>query len=196
MIRLAVFASHTGTNFQTICDACNAGRLSARVALLICNNSTAPVMERARLADIPALHLSSKTQPDSEMLDLSMQTALNNAGAELIVLAGYMKKLLPGVLRQFENRIINVHPSLLPKHGGPGFYGHYVHEQVLSSGDTVTGATVHLVNEAYDEGRILMQRELAVKTDDTPESLADRLRPVEHELLINAIQKFADGELP
>lgn len=190
MLRIGVLASHTGTNFQAIVDASRDGLLPARVALLICNNSNAPVIEKAGVASIPALHLSSATHPDD--LDQSICKALQDHSVDLVVLAGYMKKLGESVLTRYEDRIINVHPSLLPKYGGAGFYGARVHQAVLEGGESVTGATVHLVNNEYDEGDILLQETIDIESSDTPESLAARLRPVEHRLLVNAIKLFAD----
>lgn len=193
MIRLGVLASHTGTNFQAILDACQSTQLNAEVTVLISNNSRARVVTRAIEAGVPFKHLSSKTHPTPELLDIAMRNTLESHQVELVVLAGYMKKLGPAVLSRFHNRIINVHPSLLPRYGGVGFYGARVHEAVLAAGDTQTGATVHLVNEAYDDGAILLQESIEVEPGDTPESLAERLRPVEHRLLIQSISQFSEN---
>jgi len=193
MLRIGVLASHQGTNFQAVVDACQQGRIRAHVALLICNNSNAPVMTRARKSGIPTVHLSSLTHPSPDLLDESMNNHLTEKNIDLVVLAGYMKKLAPRVLDAYRDRIINVHPSLLPHHGGPGFYGSRVHKAVLEAGDSETGATVHLVNSEYDMGKNLMQEKITVEVDDTPESLAERLHPIEHKLLIEVIQQFAEG---
>lgn len=190
MLKIGVLASHTGTNFQAIADACQHGDLNASLEILICNNSSAGVMERASRAGIPARHMSSATHPDN--LDQAICDALIQANTQLVVLAGYMKKLGPAVLNEFEDRIINVHPSLLPKYGGEGFYGARVHQAVLDAGESETGATVHLVNAEYDRGDTLLQEKISVKASDTAESLADRLRPIEHQLLINAIKNFSE----
>ena len=193
MLRIGVLASHQGTNFQAVVDACQQGRIRAHVALLICNNSNAPVMTRARKSGIPTVHLSSITHPSPDLLDESMNNHLAEEKIDLVVLAGYMKKLAPCVLDAYRDRIINVHPSLLPQHGGPGFYGSSVHKAVIEAGDSETGATVHLVNSEYDMGKTLMQEKITVEVDDTPESLAERLHPIEHKLLIEVIQQFAEG---
>ena len=193
MLRIGVLASHQGTNFQAVVDACQQGRIRAHVALLICNNSNAPVMTRARRSGIPTVHLSSITHPSPDLLDESMNNHLTEENIDLVVLAGYMKKLAPRVLDAYRDRIINVHPSLLPHHGGPGFYGSRVHKAVIKAGDSETGATVHLVNSEYDMGETLMQEKITVEVDDTPESLAERLHPIEHKLLIEVIQQFAEG---
>jgi len=123
-----------------------------------------------------------------------MNNRLADANIDLVVLAGYMKKLGPRVLETFKDRIINVHPSLLPRHGGPGFYGTRVHKAVIESGDSETGATVHLVNGDYDKGKALLQEKITVNVDDTPDTLAERLHPIEHKLLIEVIQQFAAGK--
>ena len=193
MLRIGVLASHQGTNFQAVANACQQGRVHANVALLICNNSDAPVMARARKSGIPTVHLSSLTHPSSDLLDESMHNNLAEENIDLVVLAGYMKKLGPRVLDAYRDRIINVHPSLLPRHGGPGFYGSRVHKAVIEAGDSETGATVHLVNSEYDMGKTLMQEKITVEVDDTPDSLAERLHPIEHQLLIEVIQQFAEG---
>ncbi|HIE87458.1 MAG TPA: phosphoribosylglycinamide formyltransferase [Pseudomonadales bacterium] len=194
MLRIGVLASHQGTNFQAIVNACQQGRVQANVALLICNNSDAPVMARARKSGVPTVHLSSLTHPSSGVLDESMNNHLAEENIDLVVLAGYMKKLGPRVLEAYRDRIINVHPSLLPRHGGSGFYGSRVHKAVIESGESETGATVHLVNDDYDMGKALLQEKITVKVDDTPDSLAERLHPIEHKLLIEVIQQFAAGK--
>lgn len=195
MLRIGVLASHQGTNFQAIVNACEQDRVQAKVALLICNNSDAPVLARARKSGVPTVHLSSLTHPSANALDESMNNHLVDKDIDLIVLAGYMKKLGRLVLETHRDRIINVHPSLLPRHGGPGFYGSRVHQAVIESGDSETGATVHLVNGDYDMGKTLLQEKISVNLDDTPGSLAERLRPIEHKLLIEVIQQFSAGEI-
>lgn len=192
MLRIGVLASHQGTNFQAIADACAAGEIPARVAVLICNNSGAAVLGRAEKAGIPSRHFSSKTHPDPGDLDAAICECLESAGAELIVLAGYMKKLGPGVLKRYRDRIINVHPSLLPRYGGRGFYGQRVHEAVLANQDTVTGATVHLVTSEYDEGDIIRQAEIEVSPDDTAASLSEKVHQLEYRLLLEVINQFAE----
>ena len=122
-----------------------------------------------------------------------MNDHLAEENVDMVVLAGYMKKLGPRVLDAYRDRIINVHPALLPRHGGPGFYGSRVHKAVIEAGDSETGATVHLVNGEYDMGKTLLQEKITVEVNDTPDSLAERLHPIEHKLLIDVIQQFAEG---
>ena len=189
-LRIGVLASHEGTNFQNIVDACQAGQVKGQVVLLITNNSRARVTERAAAAGVPCRHLSSAGYPDADELDAAILGALVEADVGLVVLAGYMKKLGSKTLRHYAGRIVNVHPSLLPKHGGRGMYGGRVHEAVLASGDEVTGATVHHVTEEYDEGAVILKEETAVRADDTVLTLAARVREIEHRLLIEAIGIF------
>ncbi|MGV0035839.1 MAG: phosphoribosylglycinamide formyltransferase [Candidatus Azotimanducaceae bacterium WSBS_2022_MAG_OTU7] len=194
MLRIGVLASHQGSNFQAILNACQQGRVQANVALLICNNSGAPVMGRAQKSGIPAVHLSSQRYPSPDVLDEAMNNQLIAKDIDLVVLAGYLKKLGARVLKTYRDRIINVHPSLLPRYGGAGFYGLRVHQAVIESGDNETGATVHLVNDHYDMGKTLLQQKITVNAGDTPDSLAKRLHPIERELLIQVIQQFSAGK--
>ncbi len=186
-VRLGVLASGNGTNFQAIIDACASGTLHAKVAIAVSNNSNAMALQRARRAGIPVAHLSSRTHPDDTVLDESIMHALVSHRVDLVVTAGYMKKLGPAVLDRFRGRIINIHPSLLPEYGGKGMYGMNVHKAVLASGDRETGVTIHHVDEHYDTGRMIAQRRVPVLPDDTPESLAKRVLAEEHRVLIDTL---------
>ena len=135
--------------------------------------------------------MSSKTHPDGTALDVTICDALENSQTDLVVLAGYMKKLGPRVLSRFENRIINVHPSLLPKHGGKGLYGTRVHEAVIAAGEKVSGATVHFVNAEYDKGDILRQESIELVEDETADSLSQRVHKIEYRLLLETIDYFS-----
>lgn len=195
-LNIALFASHGGSNAQAIIDACAAGKLDGAVAVVISNNSQSGAMERAAAADIPSYHLSSKAYPDEERLDQAVLERLLRHEVGLIALAGYMKKLGPRTLRTFAGRIVNVHPSLLPKFGGHGMYGRRVHEAVLAAGELETGVTVHLVDAEYDEGPILAQSRVPVLADDTIETLAERVLRREHEFYAETLQRIACGEIP
>lgn len=192
---LGVLASHTGTNFQAILDRCLSGELPAHVGVVVSNNSGSGALERARQAAIPAYHLSNKTHPDVIALDVEMTQILQKHQVDLVVLAGYMKKLGPQLLAAFDRRVINIHPSLLPAFGGKGMYGPRVHEAVIDCGVHYTGVTVHLVDGDYDRGPILMQEVVAVLPDDTPEILAERVLQVEHRLYPSVIRLFAEHSL-
>ena len=189
-LSIAVFASGGGTNLQALIDALKNGRLHGRIGAVISNNSGAFALERARREKIPAFHVSGKLYPDSNDLLQRIFEILSENGINLIVLAGYMKLLPVEIVRKYRSRIINIHPALLPKYGGKGMYGMNVHRAVLESGDRISGATVHLVDEVYDHGSILIQRTVLVLPDDSPDALAARVLKVEHKILPEAAGMF------
>jgi phosphoribosylglycinamide formyltransferase-1 len=192
---IAVLLSGEGTNLQAILDAIREGRLDAEVRLVVSSRPDAGGLRRAQRAGVPARVIRSVDFPTVGAFRQALLEALRASGAELVVLAGYLKKVPRLVLEAFPDRVINLHPALLPRHGGKGFYGRRVHEAVLASGDKVSGATVHLVTEAYDRGPILMQEEVPVLPGDTPETLAERIHEVEHRILPAVIQAFAEGRV-
>ena len=179
-LALGVLASHGGTNLQAIIDSCRSGAIDAKVRVVISNNSRSLALERARSATIPASHLSGSTHPDPDDLDEAIADTLRRHGVQVVALAGYMKMLGPRTLGAYRNRILNVHPALLPKFGGHGMYGERVHAAVLASGDSVSGVTVHLVDEKYDHGPVVAQAEVPVLPGDTPDTLAARVLEQEH----------------
>ena len=190
MLNLAVFASGGGTNLQSILDACLSGALSAKVVAVISNNSAAYALERARRAGIRAFHISRKTHiGETEYIEAISSLMLENE-IGLIILAGYMKLLPVPIVREYYGRIINIHPALLPNYGGPGMYGLDVHRAVLASKDKHSGATVHIVDEKYDHGPILIQRIVPVMPADSPETLAARVLEIEHQILPMAIPLY------
>ena len=192
---LGVLASHGGTNLQAIIDACAAGSLYAEVRVVISNNSRSLALERARRANISTAHISSVTHPDPARLDAAIADTLTTHGVELVALAGYMRKLGPRTLSRYRNRILNIHPALLPKFGGQGMYGERVHSAVLAAGECVSGVSVHLVDEEYDQGPVVAQSEVPVLPDDTPDTLAARVLEREHLLYPRTIQRIASGEI-
>ena len=192
---LGVLASGGGTNLQAILNRSASGRLPARVGVVIGNNSKSGALARARRAGVPAIHLSGRTHPQPGSLDCAISETLRSHGVNLVVLAGYMKKLGPATLESYRNRIVNIHPALLPAFGGKGMFGKRVHEAVVQSGAQVSGATVHLVDEEYDTGPIILQRRIRVAPEDTPDSLAGKVLAVEHELYAEAIRLFAEGKI-
>ena len=194
MLKLGFLASHTGSNMQAIIDACQAGTLAAEPCVAISNNSRAGALARARRANIAAYHLSERTH--GAALGAALLAALRRHGVEVICLAGYMKKLGTEVLAAYEGRILNIHPALLPKFGGQGMYGMRVHEAVLAAGERESGATIHLVDEEYDRGRVLAQEKVPVKAEDTPETLQKRVLAVEHRLYPATLVRIAAGEIP
>lgn len=193
-MRLAVIASHEGTTLQAVLDAVADGRLPASVAVVISNNRESGALRRARAAGVPALHLSLATHPDPEQLDGAILDALTEARAELVLLAGYMKKLGPRVLQRYGGRIVNTHPALLPKFGGQGMYGNRVHEAVLASGDTETGVSIHLVDGEYDTGRVLAQCRVPVLPGDSVADLAARVQKREREFVVETLGSLAEAK--
>jgi phosphoribosylglycinamide formyltransferase-1 len=195
-LRIAIIASGGGTNAQSVIEACESGRIAGRVVVVVSNNSKAGVLERARRHDIPAQHLSNHHCADDADLDRAFVELLRSYEVDVVALAGYMKKRGPAFLAAFPNRVLNIHPALLPgPHGGPGKYGLHVHESVLAADDDVTGVTIHLVDEEYDHGPVVARREVAVRLDDTPETLQQRVLKVEHELYPAVLAAVARGEL-
>jgi phosphoribosylglycinamide formyltransferase-1 len=158
---------------------------------VISNNRNAVALERARKAGVDAVHWSEKKAGSPEAFTEGLIDTLKRAGTDLVVLAGYMKLVPPQVVAAYSGRMINTHPALLPKFGGKGFYGMRVHEAVLAAGETESGVTVHFVDAEYDHGPVFLQRTVPVLPGDTPESLRTRVLAVEHELLPDAIAKFA-----
>jgi phosphoribosylglycinamide formyltransferase-1 len=181
-VRVAVLVSGGGTNLQALLDALHDSPI-ARVARVISNRPDAGALERARRAGVPTTVLRDANDP------AELQSAL--AGAQLVVLAGYLKLVHSSVVARFRGRMINIHPALLPAFGGPGMYGHRVHEAVLASGAKESGATVHFVDEAFDRGAIIAQEKVPVQTGDTAETLAARVLEAEHRLLPKVVFDLA-----
>ncbi len=192
-MKLGILASGGGTNLQSLIDASEAGGGSAEITVVISNNSNSGALKRAAKHGIPALHLSGRTHPDLAKLDRAILHGLLDHGAEFTALAGYMKKLGPETLSRYRNRITNIHPALLPDFGGQGMYGLHVHQAVLAAKRTMSGATVHLVDSAYDEGPVLAQQSVPVKADDTPDSLQGRVLCIEHRIYPQTFQEISDG---
>lgn len=194
-LRIGVLASGEGTTLQAILDACAAGEISARVVLVASNNGGSGALRRAREAGAAALHLSNKTHPAPGELDAAITGALEAERVQVVMLAGYMKKLEPLVLERFQGRILNTHPALLPKFGGHGMYGMRVHEAVLQAGEAESGPSVHLVDAEYDTGRVLAQAKVPVLAGDSAETLAARVQERERRLVVEVLGQVAQGTL-
>ena len=194
MLHIAVFGSGRGSNFSAILGAIQRGEINARINLVVSNKPEAGILQIAEMNSIPAFHISHKQFKTEEEFGVKILDELRNHEINFIVLAGYMKRLPFTVIDRFRNRIINIHPALLPKYGGAGMYGMRVHEAVVAAGERVSGATVHFVDEEYDHGTIVLQRELDVLPGETPESLAARVLKLEHHLYPEAIRLFAEGK--
>ncbi|MFC3860687.1 phosphoribosylglycinamide formyltransferase [Deinococcus antarcticus] len=190
-MRLAFLASHGGSAAKHLVQACRDGLLDAAAVALVSNNSQSPALAWAREAGLKTAHLSSAKYPDADELDDRICTFLVDSGADTLVLSGYMREIGPRVLQAFSGRLVNIHPSLLPRHGGRGMYGDRVHEAVLAAGDTESGATVHLVTAGIDEGPILAQARVPVLPGDDLASLKARVQAVEGELMLQAVRELA-----
>ena len=194
-LRLALFVSGEGTTLEAVAEAIDGGHLPATIRLVVCDRPHAPAIERARRRGLPTTVLPMRGVPASAWQP-RLATELAERRVELVVLAGFLSILPADWLREWAGRVINLHPALLPKFGGPGFYGRRVHEAVLASGDRESGATVHVVTAEVDGGPIVAQARVPVEPGDTPDSLRERLRPVETGLLCETIRRFSVGELP
>jgi phosphoribosylglycinamide formyltransferase 1 len=192
-LKIGVLASGGGSNLQSIIDRSLDGSLAGDVTLVISNNSAAKALDRARRHGIDSLHISALTEESFEAADRRIEVELKSRGIDLVVLAGYMKKVGPRLLHTYAGRIVNIHPALLPKFGGEGMYGMRVHEAVIAAGEKESGATVHLVDNAYDHGQILSQQKVPVLPGDTPETLQKRVLEKEHEILPRTIQELAEN---
>ena len=175
-VKIAVMVSGGGTNLQALIDAEKSGIIkSGKISLVLSNNKDAFALERAKRADIPTAVVLKKECRDAVEFEDKLISELDGAGIEIIVLAGFMSILSERFTKHYENRIINVHPSLIPSFCGKGFYGLKVHEAALAYGVKVSGATVHFVNEIPDGGKIIMQKAVAIEAGDTPEILQKRI---------------------
>lgn len=194
-MRISVFASGGGSNFEAIVHATQTGNLRATVALCVTDRVSAGVLDRAQRHSIPTTVLSPNSFEESGAFDEALLALVEEYQIDLIALAGYLKKIPDNLVDSFRGRITNIHPALLPSFGGKGMYGLNVHRAVLDSGETESGATVHLVDFEYDTGRILMQDRVPVLADDTPESLAARVLEVEHRIYPETLARIAAGSL-
>lgn len=197
MINIAVLVSGGGTNLQALIDAARAGQIeNGQIALVVSSNPNAFALERAAKADIPSAVLRRKDFASAEGYGDALDALLKEKNIGLVVLAGFMTVLSAEFCRKYENRIINIHPSLIPSFCGEGFYGLHVHEAALQKGVKVTGATVHFVSEVVDGGAIIAQKAVEVQENDTPETLQHRVMvEAEWKLLPQAVSDFCAGRL-
>ena len=197
MVSIGVLVSGGGTNLQKLIDAEKAGNIpKGKLRVVIASRADAYALERARQAGIEAITLARKDYPDVYTYSQALADALKERGVELVVLAGFLTITGDNFVKAFPNRILNVHPALLPAFGGKGYYGLHVHEAVLKRGVKVTGATVHFVNEICDAGPIILQKAVEVKEGDTPEVLQKRvMEQAEWQLLPQAVSLFCQGKL-
>lgn len=196
MINIGVLISGGGSNLQAIIDACESGILKdkAKISLVISNKPDVFGLERAKKHNIPSVIIKRKEFADNNAMGEKIIEELSKQNVNLVCLAGYMMMIAPNVVKKYENKILNIHPALLPKFGGKGMYGHYVHEAVIKAGEKESGATVHIVDEEYDHGKTVLQEKVPVLSGDTPETLAKRVLEVEHAIYPKAILKVISGK--
>ena len=194
-LRLGMLASHVGTNVQSIVQACSSGHLAAEPALIISNNRNSAVLEFGRSRGIPSAWIGGAAYEDELLRDHAISQQLSKHAVDVVLLLGYTRKLGPVTLRCYRDRILNIHPALLPKHGGRGKYGIHVHESVLASGDTETGVSIHLVVAEYDQGAIIAQCRVPVFDSDTPTTLQARVLAREHEFLVETLKMIVAGSI-
>ena len=197
MLRLAVLVSGGGTNLQAVLDAIDSGKITnARVGLVISNNPGAYALKRAEAKGIPGICISPKDYENREEFHKALLAELQKNDIDLVVLAGYLVAIPPMIVEAYPNRIVNIHPSLIPSFCGTGFYGLHVHEGVLARGVKVTGATVHFVDAGTDTGPIILQKAVSVRQDDTPKTLQRRvMEEAEWKILPRAIDLIAEGRV-
>ena len=192
MKKIGILVSGRGSNMTAIIDACKRGYLLANVEIIISDNPDAKALIIAKERKISTIHFDIQVCKNLQLLDTSICKVLHNYQVDLVLLAGYMKMIGPLVLSVFEGKILNVHPSLLPKYGGQGMYGINVHRAVIDAGEKKSGATIHLVNSGYDKGEILGQESVIVDKNDTPESLAKKVLKIEHTLYVETLKKIIE----
>jgi phosphoribosylglycinamide formyltransferase-1 len=194
-MNVAVFASGGGSNFQALIDRVGSGDLHCTLALCVGNNSTAFAFERARKHGIPTKHIGPSHFPNERAYAEALLAVLAEHKIEIIALAGYMKKIPRSVIAAFPNRIINIHPGLLPAFGGKGLYGEKVHQAVLDCGAKISGITIHFVDEEYDHGPIIFQETVRVLDSDDSHALAERVLKLEHASYWRVLEAIAQGRI-
>ena len=191
-LRIAVLLSGSGTSLENLCERIDDGSLPAEVVVVIASKPQSGGLERARRRGIPAVAVPRRQHPDVADFNDALHAELARHDVDLVALLGFLSVF---ETRGYAGRVINVHPALIPAFCGKGYYGHHVHEAVLEAGVKVTGATVHFADDEYDHGPIILQEAIAVRDDDTPDSLAERVQAVERRLVPEAIRLFAEGRL-
>lgn len=196
-MNICIFASGTGSNFKALVESAEAGYLTSRISLLITNNSNSGAAGIAAKHGIDCVHISRQKFPEiseAEYADL-FSKELESRAIDFIALCGYMKPVLPSVLSKYKDRIVNVHPALIPSFSGKGMFGMHIHKAVIQSGVKVTGLTIHFVDGEYDSGRIIFQKCCDVLADDDAESLCERVKRLEHRYYPEIIKMFEEGRV-
>jgi phosphoribosylglycinamide formyltransferase-1 len=193
MLRIGFLASNNGSSFRAILAAIEAGTLAAEARLVVSNRREAPVLAFAAEHNIPALCIPTAADPDAA--DARLAEALRAAGVDLVVLSGYLRKLGPRTLAAYRNRVLNIHPALLPKFGGQGMYGRRVHEAVAAAGEAVSGASVHIVDGEYDHGPVIATRQVPLAPGDDAAAIETKITAAEPALFVEVIGRICDGSL-
>ena len=193
--RIAVFASGRGSNFESILKKEKEGYLSSKITLLITNKPDAGAISIADANNIAIRVISPKNYEDQKLFNDAILNELIQFDIDFIVLAGYLKLIGEQIVDRYENKILNIHPALLPSFGGEGMYGHHVHQAVFESGAKVSGATVHLVNKEYDRGPIVIQRCTSIEDIESPDEIAKRVLEIEHEIYPQAVKYLTENRL-
>lgn len=194
-IRIAVLISGGGTNLQALIDEIGRGNIPGEIVLVISNKKDVYGLERAKKHGIKTMVADRESYPDRKQRDIAICTALEEESIDLIVLAGYLAIVPDFIIEKYRNRIINIHPSLIPSFCGKGFYGEKVHQEAIKRGVKISGATVHFVDEETDGGPIILQETVTVDFNDDAESLQKKVLEVEHNILPRAVKLFAEGKL-
>ncbi len=187
--KIGILSSHNGSGFDTIQKACENKELNAQVVLVVSNNTNAKVLEKASNKNIQNFLINSKKYPN-ENLDEKITNLMNEFEVDFIFLSGYMKKIEKNLVNAYKNKIINTHPSLLPKFGGHGMYGRNVHEAVIKEKENESGCTVHFVNEKYDEGEFILQKSIKLDENESVDSLEEKIKKLESLTIVEALKKI------
>lgn len=194
-VKIAVLVSGSGSNLQALIDNIDKGQIKGKIEVVISNRKNAYALERAKKHGIDGVYIGKLNYPDKEKRNEKLIEILDEKKIELIVLAGYMSILDERIVERYRNKIINIHPSLIPSFCGKGFYGENVHKAVLNYGVKLTGATVHFVDEGADTGPIILQRAVEVAFDDNVETLSKKVLKIEHEILPLVVKLFCENKI-
>jgi phosphoribosylglycinamide formyltransferase-1 len=192
-LKLGFLASGNGSSARAIVAAIGAGDLAAEARLLVSNNKSAPALQFAAEAGVPALHIATQADPDGA--DARLAEVMTKHGVEVIVLSGYLRQLGPRTLARYAGRILNIHPGPLPAFGGHGMYGRRVHEAVIAAGVAESGVCIHLVDEEYDRGPVIARRSVPVAPGDAPETLEARVTALEPQFYVETLRRIAEGAI-
>mgnify|MGYP000986532023 FL=1 len=194
-VKIGVLISGSGTNLQSLIDNIENGNINGKITVVISNKKDAYGLERARQNNIDSVYINYRDYESFDKFNAAITEELKRHDVELVVLAGYLKILTSGFIEEYKNRIINIHPSLIPSFCGKGYYGIKVHEEVIKYGAKISGATVHFVDEGADTGPIIIQEAVEVSCEDTADSLQQKVLKIEHKILTLAVKYYCEGRI-